>query len=60
MALAGVYANLAFDVVDDEVLRDLVIARVVEPTTLRKAVRRLTHLRWKSDEAKNVKCRRGR
>jgi hypothetical protein len=34
-ALAGVYADLGFgDAVDDEVFRDLVIARVVEPTSL--------------------------
>ena len=33
-ALAGVYSSLGFDVVDDEVFRDLVIARVVEPTSL--------------------------
>ena len=33
-ALAGVYASLGFDVVGDEVFRDLVIARVVEPTSL--------------------------
>ncbi|MGH3349704.1 MAG: IS1634 family transposase [Nocardioides sp.] len=33
-ALAGVYDSLGFDVVDDEVFRDLVIARVVEPTSL--------------------------
>jgi hypothetical protein len=33
-ALAGVYASLGFDVVADEVFRDLVIARVVEPTSL--------------------------
>ena len=33
-ALAGVYAGLGFDVVGDEVFRDLVIARVVEPTSL--------------------------
>ena len=32
--LAGVYASLGFDVVGDEVFRDLVIARVVEPTSL--------------------------
>ncbi|OMH22946.1 IS1634 family transposase, partial [Tersicoccus phoenicis] len=32
--LAGVYAGLGFDVVADEVFRDLVIARVVEPTSL--------------------------
>lgn len=33
-ALAGVYSSLGFDVVGDEVFRDLVIARVVEPTSL--------------------------
>ncbi|WP_137148309.1 hypothetical protein [Mycolicibacterium sp. CR10] len=34
-ALAGVYADLGFDdAVDDQVFRDLVIARVVEPTSL--------------------------
>jgi Transposase DDE domain len=33
-ALAGVYSSLGFGVVDDEVFRDLVIARVVEPTSL--------------------------
>lgn len=32
--LAGVYSALGFDVVGDEVFRDLVIARVVEPTSL--------------------------
>jgi hypothetical protein len=33
-ALAGVYSSLGFDVVGDEVFRDLVIARVAEPTSL--------------------------
>ena len=33
-ALAGVYSSLGFEVVGDEVFRDLVIARVVEPTSL--------------------------
>src|SRR3954451_16143470 len=33
-ALAGVYASLGFDIVGDEVFRDLVIARIVEPTSL--------------------------
>lgn len=33
-ALAGVYSSLGFDVVGDEVFRDLVIARIVEPTSL--------------------------
>ena len=32
--LAGVYANLGFEVVGDEVFRDMVIARIVEPTSL--------------------------
>ena len=32
--LAGVYADLGFDALGDEVFRDLVIARVVEPTSL--------------------------
>jgi hypothetical protein len=33
-ALAGVYSSLGFDAVGDEVFRDVVIARVVEPTSL--------------------------
>lgn len=33
-ALAGVYTDLGLDALDDEVFRDLVIARVVEPTSL--------------------------
>ena len=33
-ALAAVYADLGFDVLGDPVFRDLVIARVVEPTSL--------------------------
>lgn len=33
-ALAGVYASLGFDIVGDESFRDLVIARIVEPTSL--------------------------
>ena len=32
--LAGVYADLGFDALGDEVFRDLVIARVVEPASL--------------------------
>lgn len=32
--LAGVYQDLGFDALGDEVFRDLVIARVVEPTSL--------------------------
>lgn len=33
-ALAGVYDSLGFDVLGDEVFKDLVIARLVEPTSL--------------------------
>ncbi len=33
-ALAGVYTDLGLDALEDEVFRDLVIARVVEPTSL--------------------------
>jgi hypothetical protein len=43
-ALAGVYADLGFDVLGDEVFRDLVIARVVEPTSLLDTGRVLTDL----------------
>ncbi len=43
-ALAGVYSDLGFDTVADEVFRDLVIARVVEPTSLLDVGRVLTDL----------------
>jgi len=45
-ALAGVYSSLGFDAVGDgdEVFRDLVIARVVEPTSLLDADRVLAEL----------------
>lgn len=44
-ALAGVYADLGFDdAVDDQVFRDLVITRVVEPTSLLDADRVLAEL----------------
>ncbi|MFY1673876.1 IS1634 family transposase [Plantactinospora sp. WMMB334] len=43
-ALAGVYADLGFGVLDDAVFADLVIARVVEPTSLLDAGRVLTDL----------------
>ena len=43
-ALAGIYAQLGFDSVADEVFRDLVIARVVEPTSLSDTGRVLTEL----------------
>jgi len=43
-ALAGVYSSLGFDTLGDEVFRDLVIARVVEPTSLSDADRVLAEL----------------
>jgi len=42
--LAGVYDQLGFDVLGDETFRDLVIARIVEPTSLLDAGRVLTDL----------------
>ena len=43
-ALAAVYADLGFDALQDEVFRDLVIARVVEPTSLLDMGRVLSEL----------------
>ena len=43
-ALAGLYCALGFDAVGDEVFRDLVIARIVEPTSLLDTARVLTDL----------------
>jgi hypothetical protein len=43
-ALAGVYSSLGFDAVGDEVFRDLVITRIVEPTSLLDTARVLTDL----------------
>ena len=42
--LAGVYADLGFGALGDEVFRDLVIARVVEPTSLLDADRVLAEM----------------
>ena len=42
--LARVYASLGFDAVDDDVFRDLVISRIVEPTSLLDTGRVLTDL----------------
>ena len=42
--LAGVYADLGFDALGDEVFRDLVIARVAEPTSLLDADRVLAEM----------------
>jgi hypothetical protein len=43
-ALGGVYDWLGFDVVDDRVFRDLVIARIVEPTSKLDSARVLADL----------------
>lgn len=43
-ALAGLYTGLGFDALGDQVFRDLVIARVVEPTSLLDTGRVLTDL----------------
>jgi hypothetical protein len=43
-ALAGVYSSLGFDALGDEVFRDLVIARIVEPTSVLDSARVLTDL----------------
>jgi len=43
-ALAEVYSSLGFDALDDAVFRDLVIARVVEPTSLSDIDRVLAEL----------------
>lgn len=43
-ALTGVYADLGFDELGDEVFRDLVVARVVEPTSLLDTGRVLSDL----------------
>ena len=42
--LGGVYDWLGFDAVDDPVFRDLVIARIVEPTSKADAARVLANL----------------
>ena len=42
--LAGVFTSLGFDALGDEVFRDMVIARVVEPTSILDAGRVLTDL----------------
>jgi len=42
--LAGVFAELGFDALDDKVFRDLVIARIVEPTSIADTARVLIDL----------------
>ena len=46
--LAAVYPSFGFDVVADEVFRDLVIARIVEPTSLLDADRVLAEMGLRS------------
>ncbi len=43
-ALAAVFTDLGFDALDDGVFRDLVIARIVEPTSILDTARVLTDL----------------
>ncbi|WP_123913672.1 IS1634 family transposase [Georgenia muralis] len=43
-ALAAVFTDLGFDALGDEVFRDLVIARIVEPTSILDTARVLTDL----------------
>ena len=43
-ALSGVYDALGFEVLDDETFRDLVVARIVEPTSLLDSARVLSDL----------------
>jgi hypothetical protein len=43
-AIAGVFTGLGFDVVGDDVFRDLVVARIVEPTSILDTGRVLTDL----------------
>jgi hypothetical protein len=47
-ALSAVFTDLGFDVVGDEVFRDLVIARIVEPTSLLDSARVLADLGQRS------------
>ena len=43
-ALEGTYKRLGFDAIDDPVFRDLVVARLVEPTSKRDSIRVLQQL----------------
>ena len=54
-ALAGVYSRLGFDVVGDRVFRDLVVARVVEPTSLLDSGRVLGELGAKAPSYATLK-----
>jgi hypothetical protein len=54
-ALDGVYAGLGFGAVDDEVFRDLVLARVVEPTSVLDTGRVLADLGRKAASDKTMR-----
>jgi hypothetical protein len=54
-ALDGVYGDLGFGALDDEVFRDLVVARVVEPTSILDAGRVLAELGRKAASEKTMR-----
>jgi len=54
-ALDGVYAGLGFGALDDEVFRDLVLARVVEPTSILDTGRVLADLGRKAASDKTMR-----
>jgi hypothetical protein len=54
-ALAAVYTDLGFDALGDKVFRDLVIARVVEPTSILDTGRVLTDLGVKPASEKTMR-----
>ncbi|MQA26216.1 MAG: IS1634 family transposase [Micromonosporaceae bacterium] len=53
--LAGVYDDLGFDVIGEETFRDLVIARIVEPTSILDVGRVLTDLGQASASEKTMR-----
>jgi hypothetical protein len=53
--LAGVFASLGFDALGDDVFRDLVIARIVEPTSILGTGRVLTGLDCKPASEKTMR-----
>jgi hypothetical protein len=54
-ALDGVYGDLGFGALDDDVFRDLVLARVVEPTSILDTGRVLTDLGRKAASDKTMR-----
>jgi hypothetical protein len=54
-ALDGVFADLGFGALGDEVFRDLVLARVVEPTSILDAGRVLADLGRKAASDKTMR-----